>query len=152
MLKHEYRKIKARLDKQKKTLRDAGKGRVANKFQYRDPDAFGSESEIRKGIDAKKVSRWRLSGKLLLLNVASGEFPGRDYYGSKLGEKLTGRLTNLGLTTLETVPRNKGGGRTREELRLQKIPSKAEMKAREALSDKLYGAGSKSSSPAADTQ
>ena len=134
-LRGEYRRIKDRLDKQRKTLRDSGKARVAAKLHPRDPDAFDSESKIRKGIDAKKVSRWRLSGKLLLLNVASGEFPGRDYYGSKLAEKLKSRLKNVGLTTLETVPPNKGGGRTRESLRLQKIPSKTEMKAREALSD-----------------
>jgi hypothetical protein len=115
LLRQEYRKIKARLDKQRKTMREAGKGRVAQKFQYRDPDAFDSESEIRKGIDAKKVSRWRLSGKLLLLNVAEGQFPGKGYYGARLSERLTGRLQSLGIENIRTVARHKGGGVTRAQ-------------------------------------
>jgi len=126
-LRGEYRKIKDRLDKQKATLRRQGKTRAALKLNPRDPDAFDSESKIRKGIDAKKVSRWRLSGKLLLLNVAEGQFPGKEYYGSRLAERLDKRLGKLGLQDIGTVVRNRGGGVSRAQKTLmQERRTKAE--------------------------
>jgi hypothetical protein len=133
LLRNAYRKIKTRLDKQKKTLTASGKKDVARRLFYRDPDSFGSKLEIRKGIEAKKVNRWKLSGKILLLNVAEGEFPGHDYYGAQLAERLRGRLDRLGLDDIGAAVRNKGGGRKKPVRK-----SKAEA---EAQSLKLYGFG-----------
>lgn len=115
LLRNDYRKTKARMDKQRKTLRERGNSSAAKKFLVRELDAFGSEAQIRKGIDAKKVSRWRLSGKLLLLNAAEGQFPGKDYYGARLAERLRTRLARLGLKDIGSVVRNKGGGVTRSQ-------------------------------------
>jgi hypothetical protein len=144
LLREEYRKIKARMDKQKATLREKGKGRISAKLNPRDPDSFGSKAEIRRGIDAKKVSRWRLSGKILVLNAAEGRFPGRDYYGAQLAKKLQMRLERLGLPDIGGTARNKGGGRRKEELTLVRITkSNAD---REAQSLMAYGK-SKGSNP-----
>lgn len=136
LLREVYRKIKVRLEKQKATLQRTRKldrmGQlVSTRFRYRDPDGFGSALEIRRGIDAKKVSRWRLSGKMLLLNVAEGQFPGRGYYGAQLAKRLRDRLDRLDLDDIGATVRNKGGGR---KLRVRK--SKAEA---EAQSLKAYG-------------
>ena len=143
-LRNVYRKIKGRLEKQKSTMQKAGNSRISAKFKFRDPDTFDSESKLRKGIDAKKVSRWRLSGKILLLNVAEGEFPGKGYYGAQLAKKLRNRLDKMGLEDIGTVARHKGGGRTKAELTLVKSgKTKAQ---REAESLKAYGK-SKSGNP-----
>jgi hypothetical protein len=136
-LRDVYRRIKARLEKQKITMQKAGKAQVSKLFNFRDPDSFGSESQIRKGIDAKKVSRWRLSGKLLLLNVAEGEFPGRGYYGAQLAKKLRSRLDHIGLEDIGGSIRNKGGGRTKAQLTLTTLRrTKAQ---RQTESSKAYG-------------
>jgi len=135
-LRNVYRKIKTKLEKQKRTMQAAGKAQISKKLVFRDPDSFGSESQIRKGIDAKKVSRWRLSGTILVLNVAEGEFPGKGYYGAKLAKKLRERLDEVGIQDIGAAVRNKGGGRKREDLtRVRITRSKAE---REKQSLKLY--------------
>ena len=155
-LRKKHRDIAAKLSKQKETMAQAGikyvKGKPLGKWlKARDPDSFDmykdengqlkkiSEKEIRKGINAKKVSRWRLSGKLLLLNVAGGKFPGADYYGEGLEKKLQARLKEFGLQDIGQVVRNKGGGRKKEDLTLVRIArTKAD---REKQSLKSYGAG-----------
>ena len=143
LLRIVYRNIKTRLDKQKKTLMSTGKKSAALRLFYRDPDSFGSKLEIRKGIDAKKVNRWKLSGKILLLNVAEGTFPGRDYYGPRLAKRLQGRLDRLGLVDIGATVRNKGGGR-------QKSVKKSKWEA-EAQSLKAYGKG-KNSNPMGESK
>lgn len=143
LLRNTYRKIKARLDKQKKTLTASGKKDVARRLFYRDPDSFGSKLEIRKGIEAKKVNRWKLSGQILLLNVAEGRFPGQDYYGAQLAKKLQGRVHRLGLVAIGATVRNKGGGRKKPVRK-----SKAEA---EAQSLKAYGKG-KDVNPVGETE
>ncbi len=138
-LRNVYRKIKTRLEKQKATLRAAGKAQISKKLSFRDPDSFDSESKLRKGIDAKKVSRWRLSGKHLLLNVAEGQFPGKGYYGAQLSKKLRIRLDKMGIPDIGVAARNKGGGRKKEDLTFVRITrTKAE---RERQSLKSWGAG-----------
>ncbi len=144
LLRDVYRRIKARLDKQRATLQQAKKkdrrGKlISGRFNARDPDSFGSEGQIRKGIDAKKVSRWRLSGKILLLNVAEGRFPGKDYYGSQLSKRLRTRLDALGIDEIGALSRSKGGGRRKEDLRLVRV--RKSKGAAEALSLRAYGKG-----------
>ncbi len=149
LLRNVYRGIKARLDKQKKTLMTTGKKSVAVRLFYRDPDSFGSKLEIRRGIDAKKVNRWKLSGKILLLNVAEGRFPGRDYYGAQLAKKLRGRLDKLGLEDIGATAKNKGGGRKKQDLTLVRVRrSRPEA---EAQSLRAYGKG-RDSNPVGDTK
>jgi hypothetical protein len=149
LLRDVYRRIKVRLDKQKATLQQSKKrdrtGRLMSaKFRSRDPDSFGSAAEIRRGVDPKKVSRWRLSGKILLLNVAEGAFPGRDYYGSQLAQKLRRRLGKIGMEDIGAAKRSKGGGRNTEELtRVRSRRTKAKSR---ALSLQAYGSG-KDSNP-----
>src|SRR6266478_1024414 len=58
LLRDVYRRIKARLDKQRVTLQQLKKrdrkGRlISGRFKSRDQDSFGSAAEMRKGIDAK---------------------------------------------------------------------------------------------------
>ena len=147
-LRDEYRKIKVRLLKQRDTLRTAGKGQIARKLNFRDPDKFDSEAALRKGVNPKKVSRWRLSGKHLLLNVAEGQFPGRGYYGDNLAKKLADRLAKRGISDIGQVVRNKGGGRTKAQLRL--LEARQDPKVAAAMSLKAYGAG-KDALPTGDT-
>lgn len=85
-----YEKIHAKGLKQRKTLRAKGKGSTANKFRTRNPEEL-NRAEIG-GISPKRVSRWRLSGKHILLNVAEGQFPGGGYYGARLKERLSQRM------------------------------------------------------------
>lgn len=136
-LRDVYRQIKLRMDKQKATLRQRGGRLVSAKFRSRDPDSFGSAAEIRKGIDPKKVSRWRLSGKILLLNVSQGEFPGKNYYGAQLAKKLRARLDQLGLDDIGVSRRNVGGGRIREDR--TRIRVRTSKKKAEAESLRAYG-------------
>lgn len=150
MLRDVYRKIKARLVKQKATLQAAKKTQISKKLVYREPDSFSSEKEIRKGIDAKKVSRWRLSAQLVLLNVAEGQFPGRGYYGAKLAQKLKDRLHEMGIERIGVVARNKGGGRTREEL--TQIKAGRSKRERELASLQAYGKGKDANQVGDDVQ
>jgi hypothetical protein len=125
-LREVYRKIKTRLDKQQKTLKDQGKR--ADFLKPRDDDEFDlkrtkfglTKAFIRSGIDAKKVGRWRLSGQHLLLNVAGGQFPGRGYYGSQLRKRLRDRLSAIGLDEIKMVSRHKGGRKVTKMKRKQK--------------------------------
>jgi hypothetical protein len=149
ILRNVYRKIKARLDKQRATLKASGKIRVARRLFYRDPDSFGSKLEIRQGIEAKKVNRWKLSGQILLLNVAEGQFPGVDYYGAQLAKKLKERLAPLGMERIGGSVKNKGGGRKKQDLTLIRVRnSKSQL---EAQSLKAYGKG-KESNPMGGTE
>jgi hypothetical protein len=149
LLRDVYREIKTRLDKQKKTLMASGKKEVARRLFYRDPDSFGSKLEIRRGIEAKKVNRWKLSGKILLLNVAEGGFPGNDYYGAQLAKKLRHRLDRLGLEDIGGALRNRGGGRKKQDLTLVRI-RKSKLEA-EIESLRAYGKG-KVSNPVGDIE
>jgi len=85
-----------------------------------------------------------LSGKILLLNVAEGRFPGTGYYGPQLAKRLRVRLDKLGLEDIGMSVRNVGGGRTKADMTLVKTTrTKTE---REAQSLKAYGKG-KNSTP-----
>ena len=154
-LRKVYRDIGVKLDNQKASMANKGVKYVKNRplgkwLKYRDPDSFEmykdenkklrklSEREIRKGINSKKISRWRLSGKLLLLNVAEGEFPGTGYYGAGLEKKLKARLKEFGLQDIGLIVRNKGGGQKKEDLTRVRI--RRTEKERESQSLKLYGA------------
>jgi len=108
-------------------------------LRSRDPDSFVGTTEFIKGIDAKKVSRWRLSGKLLLLNVAEGQFPGGGYYGSQLAKRLKNLLAKIGLEDIGTTQRNLGGGRTKAQLSL--VKRRRNKKESDAESLKAYGKG-----------
>jgi len=146
LLRKVYRRIKARLEKQRATLqrtkkRDRRGKFLSAKFRFRNPDGFGTALEIRRGIEPKKVSRWRLSGKMLLLNVAEGRFPGKDYYGAQLKKRLRIRLDRLGIDDIGATVRNKGGGRKKPVRK-----SKAEA---EAQSLKAYG-NAKDANPVGD--
>jgi hypothetical protein len=107
----EYRRLMAKGLKQRQTLRGRGKANVANRFSNRDPEEF--DREKLGGINPKQVSRWRLSGKHILLNVASGVFPGAGYYGPRLNERLQERLKAVGLTDIGIVQRARGGKKKR---------------------------------------
>jgi hypothetical protein len=102
----EYRKLLAVGLKRRTTLRSKGKAVVARRFSNRDPESLDKK---RIGISPNKVSRWRLSGKHIILNVAEGFFPGSDYYGPKLEERLRERLKAIGLEDIGKVVVAKGG-------------------------------------------
>jgi hypothetical protein len=114
LLRQEYRKFQRRLTKQKKTMARLGKKKQARKLSYRQQSSFNPKDEgRRRGFDAKKAGRWRLSAQILLLNVADGRFPGPDYYGSKvrgnygyrIGGVLRERLKKLGIESLSNLKR-----------------------------------------------
>ena len=124
-----YEKIHAKGLKQRMTLRKTGRASLANRFSTRDPEEL-TKKEIG-GISPKMVSRWRLSGKHILISVAEGRFPGTGYYGANLKGRLKERLEPYGLTDLGGVSRE--GGRRRVDVsRLPKKKSKKELEA-EAL-------------------
>ena len=106
-LKQVYQKLMAKGLKQRQTLRSRGKKTVAGRFRNRDPEDL--DRKRLGGISAKRVSRWRLSAKHLLLNVASGVFPGTGYYGPKLHERLQQRLKAIGLEDIGSIQRARGG-------------------------------------------
>lgn len=96
--------------KQRNTMRSMGKANAALRFRNRDPEEL-TRADIGR-INPKRVSRWRLSGKHILLNVAQGRFPGEGYYGPRLKDRLIERLKPLGWTDLEWG--NRKGGRRRK--------------------------------------
>ena len=116
-----YEKIHAKGLKQRATLRKSGRANVASRFSTRDPEEL-SKKEIG-GISPKMVSRWRLSGKHILISVAEGRFPGSGYFGANLKRRLKDRLEPYGLADLGGVPRG-GGRRKPDESPLLKKKSK----------------------------
>lgn len=147
-LREKYRDLMNAAKKRKETLRAKGNKRAALGIKYRDPNElqdygdesvpFTSEAQIRKGVDPKKAGRWRVSGKILILNAAEGRFPGKDYYGNRIGSHLRSRLQALGLEDIGAIPRNKGGGQVREDLHMVRV--RKSKKQRETDSLKAYGA------------
>lgn len=57
---------------------------------------------------ARKLSRWSLQARLLMLNAALGSFSGDDWYGKELGRKLRNKERALGIG-VKLVNRSKGG-------------------------------------------
>ena len=106
-----YQKIHEKGVKQRKTLRSMGKAKAASRFHTRDPEEL-TRKDIGR-INPQRVSRWRLSGKHILLNVAEGKFPGDGYYGPRLRDRLLERLKPLGLLELDWG--NRKGGRRRKK-------------------------------------
>lgn len=107
----QYAKLQEVGKKRRATLRKKGKNAVANKFSNRDPATF--DKKALGGVSPKRVSRWRLSAKHLLLNVAEGVFPGSGYYGQRLNERLAERLDKIGLEAIGDVKAAKGGKKKR---------------------------------------
>ncbi len=146
VLRGKYEKIRKTAETRKKTLREKKNYRAAARVTARNPDdfgdgqmvGFGKDSRIKRGVDSKKASRWLISAKILVLNAAEGRFPGKGYYGAKIGAELRSRLKKLGLADLVTSQRNRGGGRRRAELRL--VESRKSKKQREAEGLLAYGA------------
>jgi hypothetical protein len=112
LLLAQYEKLKKKGEKQRMTLRKAGKNATANRFFNREPETF--DKEKLGGISSKRVSRWRLSGKHLLLNVAEGSFPGAGYHGDDLDKRLKERLSKIGRTDIgNVIPAQGGRGRAK---------------------------------------
>lgn len=69
---------------------------------------------------ARKLSRWSLQARLLMLNAALGEFSGDDWYGQELGVKLRRKERTLGVG-VNLVKRSKGGKNELQKFRDKKI-------------------------------
>jgi hypothetical protein len=105
VLRQKYKKIRQRLQRQKETLQRQGKLKLSAKLRFHDPEVFDTldkEAKVRlTGFSAKKAHRWKMSGHLVMLNVAQGRFPGTDYYGPKLAQRLKKRRQELGVLATE---------------------------------------------------
>ena len=63
-------------------------------------------------LSADKLGRWAVQARLILLNVARGEFPGSDWYGNRRNEFYKKALREFGLAAIG-APRHRGGARSR---------------------------------------
>lgn len=72
---------------------------------------------------ARKLSRWSLQARLLMLNAALGSFSGDDWYGRELGAKLRRKERSLGVG-VKLVKRSKGGKNELQKFRDKKIRGK----------------------------
>jgi hypothetical protein len=69
---------------------------------------------------ARKLSRWSLQARILMLNAALGHFSGNDWYGKELGEKLREKERSLGVG-VKLTKRSKGGKNELQKFRDKKI-------------------------------
>ena len=99
-VQQKYKQIAQRRIKARATLLAKGKRAYSGITRYVDPDSLGSEREEEVSANPKKISRWSLSARHILLNVAEGTFPGAGYHGSKLSERLKKRLKSRSITLL----------------------------------------------------
>jgi len=65
---------------------------------------------------ARKLSRWSLQARILMLNAALGTFSGDDWYGANLSAKLRAKERSVE-TRVSLVKRNKGGRNAGQVLR-----------------------------------
>lgn len=132
----QYAVFEKQIKKRNATLgdtRDKKGRRLANQIKARSEQSFIRE-DGKLGIDAKKINKWLLNGKHLMLNAAEGKFPGGGYHGSALKAKLVTRLKKLGIETIGSTVKNKGGRR-----RIRIIVTKEEKNRKEKLSLSTYG-------------
>lgn len=115
-----YQRFSAKGVKQRQTLRQAGKAKTAMRFHNRDPEEL-TRKDIGR-INPKRVNRWRLSGKHILLNVADGKFPGDGYHGSKLNERLLQRMNQRGIVSMSW--RVQKSGRRRKLAQMKSLGNK----------------------------
>ena len=59
-------------------------------------------------LNAHKLGRWAVQARLILLNVAEGEFPGSNWYGNRRHDSYKRALRQFGLPAIGSV-RPKGG-------------------------------------------
>lgn len=103
LLKETYAKIHKRMKKQRETLRRQGERgrRLAGRWRSHEPDAFDTVDDAAnidlKSFSPKKAHRWVVSGQLVMLNVAKGQFPGDGYYGRGIAGRLRNRRRAVGL-------------------------------------------------------
>ncbi len=69
-------------------------------------------------LSADKLGRWAVQARLILLNVAKGEFPGADWYGNRRFAAYKQRLKEFGIDEIG-ASRHKGGAKDqgRKELK-----------------------------------
>jgi hypothetical protein len=86
-------------------------------------------------LSPDKLGRWAVQARLILFNVARGEFPGSDWYGNRRNGLYKKALSEFGLAAIGS-PRNKGGATSRGvEHRKKKASRRIELGAR------AYGRG-----------
>jgi hypothetical protein len=110
-----YERLEKKGKRQRATLRSRGKRSAANRFSNREASDF--DRKKLGGISPKRVNRWRQSGKHIILNVAAGLFPGTDYYGNGLAERLRRKLSAAGLSDIGNVQHAKGGRKKKPKLK-----------------------------------
>ena len=115
LLKLVYQRIHERMKKQRQTLSQKGKIRIAARFTSHEPDAFETTDRQAKlklaGFSPKKAHRWSVSGRLVMLNVAQGEFPGSGYFGDGIAKRLRARERELGINTRPSASVTRAGSK-----------------------------------------
>ena len=121
LLAQEYKRIGGIHSKSIRTYRDkadalhkAGDRGIASRYRRRamkledykvsNTDRWDSDS-AGKSVErnAEKLGRWAIQARLILLNVARGEFPGSDWYGSRRYAIYKRRLRDFGITSIGAV-------------------------------------------------
>ena len=99
LLQQAYGKIHERMKKQRNTMRAKGNKEAAARFSSHEPDVFDTTDKSSRlklaGFSPKKAHRWKVSGQLVMLNVAEGRFPGEGYYGARIAESLRRRKQKM---------------------------------------------------------
>ena len=66
---------------------------------------------------AEKLGRWAIQGRIILMNVARGEFPGSNWYGSRRYASYKQRLKEFGIQTIGTTRPERSPRGTRRKTR-----------------------------------
>lgn len=130
LLKARYQRIAAghaktikRYRKKAEDLQSGGDRVAANKYRrraikledYKSTNTDQWDPMVAKEIidlSADKLGRWAVQGRLILLNVARGDFPGSEWYGNRRNESYKKALRVFGLVAIGS-PRHKGGARSK---------------------------------------
>lgn len=98
-------------------------------------EAFGDGSRTSKRqvseVSYKNLRLWLASGFITLLNVADGQFPGKQSTGKEVTETVKKRLDRIGKLSLWSGHAKKGGGQVKAKLtQVEQRYTKAELKVR----------------------
>ena len=73
-------------------------------YKAANTDGWDSESAGRVlDLSSEKLGRWAIQARLILLNVAEGEFPGSDWYGSRRYAVYKQRLREFGIQSIGEI-------------------------------------------------